>query len=148
MKRIAAIAAVVLALLAVPATAMASTAYGGPQPPRHHPRPPSNCQTWGGNGFFCCPVSYGWGGGQYQNCQQQTITFNLGAWSSVATEVAGPWLSAGETVIYQGQIYTVGSVWHRHFTLDQNGSEFTNGAYPVWDGTATVLSGPWSYQNA
>jgi hypothetical protein len=147
MKRIAAIAAVVLALLAVPATAMASTTYGGPQPPRHHPRPPSNCQTWGGNGF-CCPVNYGWGGGQFQNCQQQTITFNLRAWSSVATEVSGPWLSAGETVIYQNQFYTVGSVWNRHFTLDQNGSEFTNGGYPIWDGTATVLTGPWIFQTA
>jgi hypothetical protein len=134
MKRIAAIAAVVFALLAVPATAaMASTTHGGPQPPWRHPGPPGNCQPWGG--------------GQYQYCQQQTITFNLRAWSSVATEVSGPGLSSGETVLYRGQFYTVGSVWHRHFTLDQNGSEFSNGAYPIWDGTATVLTRPWNFQN-
>jgi hypothetical protein len=154
MKRIAAIAAVVLALLAVPATAMASTTWGGPQPPRHHPHPgpPGNCQVWSGSyGGYCCPAGTGWGngwgGGQFQDCQQQALTFNLAAYSSRATEVSGPQLSVGETVLYQNEFYTVASVWHRHFTLDQGGSLYTNGAYPIWDGSASVLTGPWIFQN-
>jgi len=148
MKRIAATAAVVLALLAVPATAMASTTHGGPQPPRHHPGPPAGCQPWGGSGFFCCPAGNGWSGGQSRDCQQQTITFSMRAFSSTATEGQGPRLSVGEVVLYQRQFYTVGSVWHRHFTLDHDGYQFRNGAYPIWDATATVLTGQWSYQNA
>jgi hypothetical protein len=148
MKRIAAIAAVVLALLAVPATAMASTTWGGPPPPRHHPSPPGNCQTWGGiGGGYCCPVTTVWGGQRQDNCQQQTLTFSMRAYSGTATEVQGPRLSTGEVVIYRHQFYTVGSVWYRHFTLDLGGSQFTNGAYPIWDGTATVLTGQWSFWN-
>jgi hypothetical protein len=147
MKRIAAIAAVVLALLAVPATAMASTTWGGPQPPRHHPGPPGNCQTWGGvGGMYCCPVTYNWGD-RSQNCQQQTVTFSMRAFSSTATEDQGPRLVPGEVVIYQHHFYTIGSVWYRHFTLDQGGSQFTNGPYPIWYASATVLTGQWSFQN-
>jgi hypothetical protein len=145
MKRIAAIAAVVFALMAVPATAMASTAHGGPPPPRHFPGP-GNCQPWGGGGAYCCNSQPGWGG-RSQDCQQQTVTFDMARFSSTATEVQGPRLTAGEVILYQNQYYTIGSVWYRHFTLDLRGNPFRNGPFPIWNASATVLSGPWSYWN-
>jgi hypothetical protein len=147
MKRIAAVAALIVAMLAVPAAAaMASTGGSGSghtgqgqtvcPPPnllhhRHHHRHlrryrhhhPRRTQV------ACavpspfpppsqnCPSGYG-----------QSFTFDVASGSSTAYEVSGPTLAAGEEFTYDGGTYTIWSVnpGANSFTMSLGASLYVN----------------------
>jgi hypothetical protein len=97
-------------------------------------------------GPFLFPVTAACGLGQ-------PMTFDMPAYSSTATEVSGPRLTAHELVIYQRHTFMIRSVNGRSFTLDQlpglvkkpgpvfTFTLFTNGATAIIDGHAVVLRG-------
>ena len=127
MKRIAALAALVIAMIAVPAAAaQASTAdsgpgYGSPGPVQVacHPGYP---QGWyklpvstraylkrhhHGKPFpIVCPYIPA----KPQACQPQQLVFDIAAGSSNVTEVSGPVLSPTQEFSYGGSTYTITSV--------------------------------------
>jgi hypothetical protein len=86
----------------------------------------------------------------------QSMTFDLPAYSSTATEVSGPRLTAHELVIYMRQLFMIRSVNGDSFTvarlfprqrparLIRIGTlpAFTNGATAITDGHAIVFPGP------
>jgi hypothetical protein len=123
-KRIAAVAALIVALLAVPAAAMASTGSAG----SNHPGPwgPSFC----GAGQFHHGHFRGRHGNhhnrhhgrhhQFSNCffppappsglcNGATFTFSWGHGASSLFEESGPTLYSGESFSFNGSIYTIGT---------------------------------------
>jgi len=171
MKRIVAIAALAVAMASIPATAMAST--GSPEPGPGPVLTPLRCPpalTKSPHGVVapppgvvvtpvpgkpvvvvaCCgqvqvrrdtsrPVPVG------RFCRVQTVVFDMAAGSSVVTEVHGARVHHGERLLYQGQVYTVNSVWGDHFDVDQQGRLVANTGSAIRNGLAIVLSGRTVY---
>jgi hypothetical protein len=119
-KRIAAVAALIVAMLAVPAAAaMASTASPGPGQPgwgrscqpnpfhhRHfrgnHHRRHHGHHRFFSNNCFPPPPPAGY-------CNGQTFTFSWAHDSNSLFEESGPTLYSGEQFSYNGYIYTIGT---------------------------------------
>jgi hypothetical protein len=145
MKRIAAIIATSFTLLAIPATAMASTSSTGAS--AAHPRfVTASCR--GPHEFklqapgqrqhhFRCPrpkrkpVPA-------QACVPGTVTFDMPPDSWAFTQYSGPELYAGEQFDYAGTTYSIATVSGPVFTLNADGSRYANGVPSVVDGSATV----------
>lgn len=151
MKRIAALAATIIGLLAIPTAAMASTGSSGGsgagsgygtttqvQPQEcyveyhrvhHHSQKYFN---WWENGQEYTTV-YGPFPEQIplpppNVCEGQTLTFSVAAGSHAMTEVSGPQLSPTEQFIYDGNTYTIMSInpGADQFTAFVNNLLFTN----------------------
>jgi hypothetical protein len=165
MKRIAALAAVIIGLLAIPTAAMASTSGGGgsggsgygtttgPQPyvcyygvhrSHHHWR---RYFEWWGQGqehwTNTCPFPQQVPLPAPQQCQPQTLTFSVAAGSSVMTEVSGPQLSPTEEFSYGGNTYTVMTVnpGAGQFTAFVNNFLFVNQGTAITDAAGVMLCG-------
>jgi hypothetical protein len=168
-KRIAAVAALTITMLAVPAAAaMASTSSGSgsgsgpgqftcPPPYLLHHRPhyrnfnryrhhhPRRTQV-------ACQVPAPFPPYQ-QNCQSQgfaygqaqSFTFDVSSGSSTVYEVSGPTLAAGEEFTYDGTTYTIWTVnpGADSFTMSQGGSLYVNDGSSITDATGylTACSG-------
>lgn len=153
MKRIAALAAVMFGLLAIPTAAMASTGssgssgdpgsgygttgygttvacyYGGWHRVHHHYQ---RYFDWWRHGReyqgLYCPFPPAQPQPQPRCLSSQTLTFSVAADSSVMTEVSGPQLSPAEEFVYDGNTYTVMTVnpGAGQFTAFVNNFLFTN----------------------
>ncbi|HEY6295643.1 MAG TPA: hypothetical protein VIX15_08265 [Streptosporangiaceae bacterium] len=149
MKRIAAVAALIVTMLAVPATAaMASTGGSSsghtgqgqtvcPPPYLLHHRPHvRHLRRYYGHRHprrsqVACAVPSPFPPPS-QNCPSgygQSFTFDVASGSSTAYEVSGPTLAAGEEFTYDGGTYTIWSVnpGANSFTMSQGASAFVNG---------------------
>jgi hypothetical protein len=165
--RIAALSVVVSGLLAVPATAMASTS-GSPAVPaisvtvavRCLPRPVPQAKGAVGAvtivpspavyvsarpGFpirvFCCGLVHPGAIPAFRACPLLTLVFDMRAGSSTITEVRGPRLSVHEAIYYRGGVYSVRSVRGDTFTVDFRGRLFVNHGAAIHDARAIVLRG-------
>ena len=166
MKRIAAVAALIVTMLAVPAAAMASTGSSGSGP--GHPGP----------GQFACPPPflfhhrlhqarihlrrnfYFRRKGQHRAVRIAcafplpyrvpaqappfcggTFTFDIASGSSTFTEVSGPTLAAPEEFAYDGNTYTIWTVnpGADSFTASVNGSQYVDDGPSITGGTADLL---------
>ena len=160
MKRIAAVAALIVTMLAVPAAAaMAST--GGTDRPgqgqsvcpppyllhhrphfrqlrryRHH-KPRRN---------LVCSVSMPFQPPSSQNCpsgygQAQSLTFSVASGSSTVYEDSGPTLAPAEEFTYDSNTYTIWTVnpGADSFTMSVNGSLFVNGGPDITDATGNLF---------
>jgi hypothetical protein len=146
MKRIAAVAALSLAMLAVPAAAMASTGGSGsdrpwpgqsmcPQPSQHHHRhhKPTGTEVCPMPSKNCPPGSaYG---------QSQSFTFDVASGSSTVYEVSGPTLAPAEEFSYGGSIYTIWSVnpGADSFTMSQGEFLFVNDGPSISNATGYLV---------
>jgi hypothetical protein len=161
MKRIAALAALVVTMLAVPAAAaMASTgaSTGGSGPGYGRPGPVQvACQL--PDGFrkgpvkvqayarayrihhrkplpirIVCPNPY------QQVCAPQRLVFGMAAGGSTVTEVSGPVLSPRQQFSYGGGSYTITSVnpGAGSFTVAKDGCPFVNQGTAITDGVGQV----------
>ena len=160
-KRIAAVAALLVTMLAVPAAAaMASTAGSGPDysgqgqfacplpflfHQRHHYRHHHHRRN-----FTCsiavpfqqqqqdqnCPSGYGYGYGQ-----AQSVTFSVASGSSTVYQVSGPTVAPAEEFSYDGSTYTVWSInpGDDSFTMSVNGSLYVNGGPDINDATGNLV---------
>jgi hypothetical protein len=167
MKRIAALAAVIIGLLAIPAAAMASTGSSGDYGPGYGttmPAQPYTCYY----GFHRVHHRYlryfdWWKHGRWyqapvcpfprrvpvpqpkpQPClSSQTLTFSVAAGSSAMTEVSGPQLSPAEEFVYDGNTYTVMSVnpGAGQFTAFVNNVLFTNNGAAITDAAGAMVCG-------
>ena len=164
MKRIAAVAALIVTMLAVPAAAaMAST--GGTDRPgpgqsvcpppyllhhrphvrhlnryryrHHHPKR-----------HLVCSVSVPFQPPQSQNCpsgyaygQAQSLTFSVASGSSTVYEDSGPTLAPAQEFTYDGNTYTIWTVnpGDDSFTMSVNGSLFVNGGPDITDATGNLV---------
>ena len=152
MKRIAALAAVIIGLLAIPTAAMASTgSSGGPgsgsgygttvqlQPGEcrvgfhrvHHHHAKRYFEWWQNGREYTtvyCPFPKEIPLPPPDRCRLQTLTFSVAAHSSALTEVSGPQLYPAEQFIYDGNTYTIMSVnpGADQFTAFVNNLLFTN----------------------
>jgi hypothetical protein len=164
MKRIAALAAVMIGLLAIPTAAMASTGspggsgygttvsvqpehcYYGFQRVHHHPR---KYFEWWWHGrehrALTCPFPQRvpLPEPQPQRCLPQALTFSVAAGSSVMSEVSGPRLSPAEEFTYDGSTYTVMTVnpGAGQFTAFVNNFLFTNNGAAITNATGAILCG-------
>jgi hypothetical protein len=168
MKRIAALAAVTIGLLAIPTAAMASTGSSGGSGPgygttgwvqtygchyvfhRHHHHNRKHFQRWQqgrGHRNVACPFPQ-----QVQalvpppQCTTgQKFTFSVAADTSDMTQVSGPQLSPSEEFTYAGSTYTIMSInpGDGTFTAFVDNSLFTNGSTPIPTSTG-VLVCPWN----
>jgi hypothetical protein len=164
MKRIAALAALMFGLLAIPTAAMASTGSSGGSGSGHGTTvslQPGTCYY----GFYRVHHHYKkyfewWRHGreyrtvtcpfprqipppqpQPQRClSSQTLTFSVAADSSVMTEVSGPQLSPGEEFVYDGNTYTVMTVnpGADQFTAWVNNFLFINHGAAITDATGAI----------
>jgi hypothetical protein len=162
-KRIAAVAALIVTMLAVPAAAMAST--GGTDRPgpgqsvcpppyllhhrphirhlnryryrHHHPKR-----------HLVCSVSVPFQPPQSQNCpsgyaygQVQSLTFSVASGSSTVYEDSGPTLAPAEEFTYDGNTYTIWTVnpGADSFTMSANGSLYVNGGPDITDATGNLV---------
>lgn len=167
MKRIAAIIATAFVLLAIPATAMAST--GGPGIGGGN----SSAGNPGGQVFGKCPLpqrghhhgsahGHGQSGGQsgsrraghgagsrhgcrrpqrpqpVQVCTSGTVTFSMSPSSRYFSQSSGPELYVGENFGYDGTTYTIATVSGAVFSLVADGSQYVNSALSVPDASATA----------
>ena len=159
MKRIAALAAIVITMIAVPAAAaMASTGdsgpgYGSPGPVQVacHPgyvnaqyKLPAYTQAYpwhhrhGKPIRTVCPFipakPYPAG------CQPQQLVFSMAAGSSTLTEVSGPVLSPAQAFSYGGSSYTISSVdpGAGSFTVVKGGWPFQNQDRAITDGVGLM----------
>jgi hypothetical protein len=156
MKRIAALAAAMIGMLAIPTAAMASTGssggsgdsgsgygtiasvqpltcYYGFHKVHHHSK---KYFEWRKHGrtfqAIYCPfprvLPLPRPPAELQQCQPQTLTFSLAANSSAMTEVSGPQLTPTEQFVYDGNTYTVMSInpGADQFTAFVNNRLFTN----------------------
>jgi hypothetical protein len=162
MKRIAALAAIMIGLLAIPTAAMASTGspggsgyhttasvqplecYYGYQRVHHHWR---KYYEWWWQGrehkAFTCPFPRKVPLPQPQPCLSQSLTFSVAAGSSVMTEVSGPQLSPAEEFVYDGNTYTVMTVnpGAGQFTAFVNNFLFTNNGAAITNATGAMICG-------
>jgi hypothetical protein len=167
MKRIAALAAVMFGLLAIPTAAMASTGSSGGYGPGGYGTTSSVQPYTCYYGFHRVHHGYQryfdwWRHGREfravtcpfptqvplpqplpNQCQSQTLTFSVAAGSSELTEVSGPQLSAAEQFTYDGSTYTVMSVnaGAAQFTAFVNNALFTNGGATITDATGVMCCG-------
>jgi|HubBroStandDraft_6_1064221.scaffolds.fasta_scaffold89245_2 hypothetical protein len=165
MKRIAALAAVTIGLLAIPAAAMASTitpgdppgadytsnvqvqpiqCYVGWQKVHHHSK---RYFDWWQDGreftALACPFPKQVSLPAPNQCQGQLLTFSVAPDSSVMTEVSGPQLSPTEQFIYDGNVYTIMSInpGADQFTAFVNNVLFsTNDSTAITNATGIVIS--------
>jgi len=156
MKRIAALAALVVTMLAVPAAALADTGAGpgGSGPGYGRPGPVQvACQLPGGfrkgpvklqayarayrihhrKPFpirIVCPKPYP------KACEPQRLVFGMAAGSGTVTEVSGPVLSPEQEFSYGGGSYTITSVnpGGGSFTVSRDGGLFVNQGTAITDG--------------
>jgi hypothetical protein len=162
-KRIAAVAALIITMLAVPAAAaMASTdgastagsgsgsSHSGPGPftcpppylvhHRYHHRYLRRYRHHHPRRTEVCQVPAPYPPYQ-QNCtaygQAQSFTFDVGSGSSTAYEVSGPTLAAGEEFTYDGSTYTIWSVnpGDDSFTMSLGGSLYVNDGSAITNAT-------------
>jgi hypothetical protein len=157
-KRIAAVAALIVAMLAVPAAAMATTSSPGPgwsgypgqyqfcQPSpfhhyrhhhrhhrRHHRR--NHRHHHGSNRFGNCnfppPLPSG-------TCAGASFTFSWGSGLSALYEISGPALYTGEKFSYNGSVYTIvlANTVAGSMELDA-----VNYGPPIFQGTGNLCSG-------
>jgi hypothetical protein len=153
MKRIAALGATVIGLLAIPTAAMASTgSSGGSGAGSGYDRTmsvsvqPKECYVgydqvhqysqkyyeWWENGreFTApvCPFSEQIPLPSPKVCEKQLLTFSVAADSHALTEVSGPELWPTEQFIYDGNVYTIMSInpGADQFTAFVNNLLFTN----------------------
>jgi hypothetical protein len=113
-KRIAAVAALIGTMLAVPAAAaMASTGGSGP-------------------GQCACPSHHH---------QSQKFTFDLASASSTVYEVSGPTLNPAEEFTYDGNTYTIWSVnpGADSFTMSLGATKFVNEGPAITNATGYLL---------
>ena len=168
MKRIAALAALVITMLAVPAAAaMASTSGSGPG----YGQPPRLIQ-------IACPVPRQFHKGHFTipikgkpnlqallkarrhgkpvpirlicpnipprpfppGCKPQILRFDMAAGSSTLTEVSGPVLAPPMEFTYQGNTYTIMSVnpGADSFTVFENGWLFVNNGAAITNGVGLM----------
>jgi hypothetical protein len=163
-KRIAAVAALLVTMLAVPAAAaMASTVGSGSGHPgqgqfacpppflhrphfrhlsryrHHHPRRNLSCSVtvpFQPQQYQNCPSGYGYGYGQ-----AQSFTFSVASGSSTVYQVSGPTVAPAEEFSYDGSTYTVWSVnpGDDSFTMSVNGSLYVNGGPDINDATGNLF---------
>ena len=173
MKRIAALAAVMFGLLAIPTAAMASTGdpggsgsgygttvsvqpgecYYGFHRVHHHSR---KYFDWWRHGRWTTAVTCPFPkqvplpGPQPYPCQGQALTFSVAAGSSVMTEVSGPQLSPAEQFTYDGNTYTVMTVnpGADQFTAWVNNFEYTNNSGAVITDATGVMACSSSYSSS
>ena len=157
MKRIAALAAVMIGLLALPAAAMASTTGSGPGPgttasagsgtchlriygAHRHPKRqvvarikdgqklPGDCRRLR---QFPLPA---------KQCLPQTLTFSVASGSSTMTEVSGPQLAPAEEFTSDGTTYTIMTVnpGASQFTAFVNNFLFTNQGAAITSATGVL----------
>jgi hypothetical protein len=158
-KRIAAVAALIVAMLAVPAAAMAGTSSpgsGSGQPGqyqfcqpnafhhqhsrhhkhhrkhhrRHHKHHRRHHAAFG-NCYFPPPAPSG-------SCQGASFTFSWGSGLSSLYEISGPALYTGEQFSYDGNVYTIvlANTVAGSMELDA-----VNYGPPIFQGTANLCSG-------
>ncbi|MBV9450839.1 MAG: hypothetical protein JO345_33610 [Streptosporangiaceae bacterium] len=164
LKRVTALGAVVLGLLAVPTTALASPASSTPGPvtvvascPPFRPLPlaapvpavtvvPGKTASVNATPIAgCCgPVVYARPKQSeppvYRvTCAARVLVFDMRAGGRLITEVRGPRLHVHDVVFYRGRLYTVAVVAGSRFALDYRGKPFVNGGSAIYDGRATVL---------
>ena len=146
MKRIAALAVLSLAMLAVPAAAMASTGGSGSDRPwpgqsmcplpnhfhhRHHkPTQIQVCPMPSKN----CPPGSAFG-------HPRSFTFDVASGSSTVYEVSGPTLAPAEEFSYHGSIYTIWSVnpGADSFTMSLGEFLFVNEGPAITNATGYLL---------
>jgi hypothetical protein len=158
MKRIAAIAALVITMLAVPAAAaMASTGSGGQGPGYGRPGPVLR---------VACPPAHHKGRVQVVYrllhrrhgkpvtirltcpfipakpvpklaCRPEVLRFDMATGSSTLTEVSGPTLTPTQEFTYDGATYTIMSInpGANSFTVFKDGFLFVNKGAAITDGT-------------
>jgi len=151
MKRIAALAATVIGLLAIPTAAMASTVGSGDSGSSSgttvevHLQPDKCYVGWYKVDHHAQKYFYWWQNGreytapfcplpeqiplpQVKVCEKQLLTFSVAAGSHALTEVSGPELWPTEQFIYDGNTYTIMSVnpGADQFTAFVNNLLFTN----------------------
>jgi len=161
MKRIAAVAALIVTMLAVPAAAaMASTGgtgHPGPgqsvcPPPylfnhRPHVRHFSRYRHHHPRRSVVCSVTLPYQP-QSQNCPSgyayettQSLTFDVASGSSTVYEVSGPTLAAGEEFTWDGTTYTIWSVnpGDNSFTMSAGSSLYVNGGPDITGGAGQLV---------
>jgi len=158
MKRIAALAAIVITMIAVPAVAaMASTdsgpGYGSPGPVQVacHPgylnaqyKLPAYTQAYpwrhrhGKPIRTVCPFIPA--KPQPVGCAAQQVVFSMAAGSSTLTEVSGPVLSPAQEFSYGGSSYTITTVnpGGDSFTMSKDGWQFHNQGTAITDGVGLM----------
>lgn len=160
MKRIAALAAVMIGLLALPTAAMASTTGSGPGPGttvsvgsggchirvygahRHPKRQVVRLRLKRGQKLpIACrrlrqiPVPP-----PQAQCLPQTLTFSVASGSSTMTEVSGPQLAPAEEFTSDGTTYTIMTVnpGASQFTAFVNNFLFTNQGAAITNATGVI----------
>ena len=152
MKRIAALTALAITLLAVPATAaMASTGghgsgYAKPRPAqlvcprihrshrgyvfRHHKRIPVRIR-------IACPIPRK---PFPRGCPPEVLRFDMAAGGGTLTEVSGPTLAPAQEFSYHDSTYTIMSVnpGANSFTVFRDGFLFVNKGAAITSGTALM----------
>lgn len=151
MKRIAALAATIIGLLAIPTAAMASTVGSGDSGSSSgttleaHLQPDECYVVWYKVDHHAKKYFYWWQNGHEYTapfcpfpeqfplprpkvCEKQLLTFSVAAGSHVLTEVSGPELWPTEQFIYNGNVYTIMSInpGADQFTAFVNNFLFTN----------------------
>jgi hypothetical protein len=153
MKRIAAvIATTTFALLAIPATAMASTSGTGPTPGQAFSmcKPPRGIQVVQVSGtgqvavtpatigkrphHFRCSLPRRRPAPPTQVCTPGTVTFDMPPNVQFFTEYSGPELYVGEQFSYGGTTYNIATVSGAVFSL----GGYVNGGQSVVDTSGTV----------
>jgi hypothetical protein len=166
-KRIAAVAALLVTMLAVPAAAaMASTVGSGPDYPgqgqfvcpppflhRPHFRHLNRYRHHHPRRNFVCSVPLPFQQQQYQtqqdqNCpsgyaygQAQSFTFSVASGSSTVYEDSGPTLTPAEEFSYDGSTYTIWSInpGDDSFTMSVNGSLYVNSGPDINGATGNLF---------
>ena len=158
MKRIAALAALMITMLAIPTAAMASTGssgsgYGRPQPAQVVCLPPYRFHQGQvkitadlkaylkrhkhGKSVRVRTVCPNLPAKPFPNgCRPQVLKFDMASGSGTLTEVSGPVLAPPEEFSYDGQTYTIMSVnpGADSFTVFGNGWLFVNKGAAITDG--------------
>ena len=161
MKRIAAVAALLVTMLAVPAAAaMASTGGTGHTgqgqavcpPPylfnhRPHVRHFNRYRHYHPRRSVVCSVTVPFPQ-QSQNCPSgyayettQAFTFDVASGSSTVVELSGPTLAAAEEFTWDGNTYTIWSVnpGDNSFTMSDGATVFVNGGASTINGAGQLL---------
>jgi hypothetical protein len=170
MKRIAAMAALVITMLAVPAAAMASTSTGGPRPgqpgpgygrpgpilrvacPPVHRKVRTEVLYWVRHRHgkkvvkvrLSCPLIPAKPAPAPKACRPGLLRFDLATGSSTLTEVSGPILAPTQEFSYRGATYTIMSVnpGADSFTVFRDGFLFVNQGAAITDGTGFMICAP------
>ena len=147
MKRIAAGAALIVTMLAVPAgAAMASTGGSGsdrplqgpsmcPAPSQHHHHNHKSTQSG------ACTMSAKYCPPGYALAEPQAFTFDVASGSSTVYEVSGPELASAEEFSYGGSIYTIWSVnpGASSFTMSLGETLFVNQGSDITNATGYLI---------